>query len=352
MTVLGAALVAAGAACIALGAIWYFVNRHRSHHLDSPAWAHAFADTEGAAPLPKRRASSRGIEIYDPTDRSSADNEALAIIARRSEAPVLVTGTSTPSGVAVVRALVAAGYEVVALDHDEFAPGLRLAQLGAVIPTADAPDFGVTLAKIAERTGARSLVPGDGTELEALSAAASLLGEAGVATWLPSHELIAACADRTALSAKLMSFAPRRSTESHVAEEHSCRSFEADLLAVASGSLVAAVPRWRLATWGGQTMATETFESDDMSSLLDEICRYLQLEGPATVAGVLAKDRDAVITDVSLGFSPCVALNAAAGADMVIAYTKKLRGEGLPRSLMPYRSGVRMVRHLDEVFES
>jgi hypothetical protein len=67
---------------------------------------------------------------------------------------------------------------------------------------------------------------------------------------------------------------------------------------------------------------------------------------------VLAKDRDAVITDVSLGFSPCVALNAAAGADMVIAYTKKLRGEGLPRSLMPYRSGVRMVRHLDEVFES
>ena len=329
MTVLGAALVAAGAACIALGAIWYFVNRHRSHHLDSPAWAHAFADTEGAAPLPKRRASSRGIEIYDPTDRSSADNEALAIIARRSEAPVLVTGTSTPSGAAVVRALVAAGYEVVALDHDEFAPGLRLAQLGAVIPTADAPDFGVTLAKIAERTGARSLVPGDGTELEALSAAASLLGEAGVATWLPSHELIAACADRTALSAKLMSFAPRRSTESHVAEEHSCRSFEADLLAVASGSLV-----------------------DDMSSLLDEICRYLQLEGPATVAGVLAKDRDAVITDVSLGFSPCVALNAAAGADMVIAYTKKLRGEGLPRSLMPYRSGVRMVRHLDEVFES
>jgi hypothetical protein len=131
-----------------------------------------------------------------------------------------------------------------------------------------------------------------------------------------------------------------------------CRHFEADLLAVDHGSLVAAVPRLRLATWGEQTMAAETFESDDISSLLTDICRYLQLEGPATVAGLLGEHDGAVITDVSLGFSPCAALNAAAGADMVVAYTKKLQGEGLPRSPMPYRSGVRMVRHLDEVFEN
>jgi hypothetical protein len=77
----------------------------------------------------------------------------------------------------------------------------------------------------------------------------------------------------------------------------------------------------------------------------------MQIEGPATVTGLIGEG-DAVITDVSLGFSPCVALNAAAGADMVVAYAKKLRGECLPRVPMPYRSGVRMVRHFDEVFET
>ncbi len=404
MTAAGAALVATGAACILLGCIWFLVNRHRSRRPDSPAWSAALANGDNVVQLNAKHRTSRGIEIYNPASRSVVDEEALALRARQhaesrlaasggapplgapaptrartmagaiavatagdgvpadttqvntsSESrslPVMVTGTSTPSGVAVVRALVAAGYEVVALDHDQLAPGLRLAQLGAVIPLASAPDFGITLAKVAEKTGARTLVPGDGAELTALQSAADVLAEAGVATWLPSPELIATCADRKSLSDTLVRFSPTRLSELLVAGQPSGRQFEADLLAGDPGNLVAAVPRWKLTTCGEETMAAETFSDDAVSSLLEAVCRSIDLEGPATVAGFVGDDDNAVITDVSLGFSSSVALSAAAGADIVVAYTKKLRGDRLPEAPMPYRSGVRMVRHLDEVFET
>ncbi len=345
MTVVGAALVVTGVACIVLGFVWYLVTRHRTHHAELPAWTSAFADRDGAVTLTGGRRGSRGIEISLTAPRNSEPSPGP------SSVPVLVTGTSSPSGVAVVRALVSAGFEVVALDHDRLAAGLRLAQLGAVIPPASDGDFGTTIAKIAQRTGARTLVPGDSTELRALVASADMLGEAGVTTWFPSSDLIDACSDGRSLSSALSKFAPSVHDD-HLGEaESTCRPFEADLLAHLRGSVVAAVPRWRLATCGRFTTAAETFQRDDISSLLDEICRDMQIEGPATVSG-FAGDEDAVITDVSLGFSSCVALNAAAGADMVVAYTKKLQGECLPPAPMPYRSGVRMVRHLDEVFET
>ena len=201
-------LVASGVACIALGLVWFLVTRHRIRRAArSPGWTTAFADGGNVINVNNERRSNGGIEIYNPTRQSAVDKEALALRARQfAEArlatpvrarpmsapgsapvsapvaergpkdgeiaakdasgptsdPILVTGTSTPSGVAVVRALVTAGYEVVALDHDQLAPGFRLAQLGAVIPLASAPDFGITIAKVAERTGARALVPGDG----------------------------------------------------------------------------------------------------------------------------------------------------------------------------------------------
>ena len=385
---LGTALVASGFACIALALIWYLVSRHRSRRAGLPGWTSGFGQGDRGINLNSERRTSGGIEIYNPSGQSAVEREALALRARQfaearlanpverplsppvaaerrlgngqpaaretrtpASEPILVTGTSTPSGVAVVRALVSAGYEVVALDHDQFAPGFRLAQFGAVIPLASAPDFGITLAKVAEKTGARTLVPGEGAELESLSQALDVLGEAGVATWLPSRRLMAACADRHSLSATLASLAPIRLSEPPRAAGQTGRQFEADLLAGETGTLVAAIPRWRLATLGLETMAAETFERDDIASLLQALSSSIGLEGPATVSGFVDDDKS-MITGVKLGFSSCVALNAAAGADIVVAYTKKLRGEGLPSALMPYRSGVRMVRHLDEVFET
>lgn len=354
-TLLGTGLVVPGVACIVLISILYLLSRHHRHHADLAPWTPAFADKDDSVNSMARRRSSRGIEI---SESHLATPAGASPSSSPVSVPVLVTGASAQSGVAVVRALVSAGYEVVALDHDGLAPGLRLAQLGAVIPPPSASDFGITLAKVADRTGARSLVPGDGGELRALLAAGDLLSEAGVATWLPSPELIATCSDPRVLSSALSNFSPRTSSELNASRKPRCsldaptwRPFEADVLAGVRGSLVAAVPRWRLATSGQQTMAAETFERADVSSLLDQICRFMQLEGPATVTGFVGYD-DVVITDFSLGFSSCVALNAAAGADMVVAYTKKLRGECLPDAPMPYRSGVRMVRHLDEVFET
>jgi len=78
----------------------------------------------------------------------------------------------------------------------------------------------------------------------------------------------------------------------------------------------------------------------------------VKLEGPATMSGALGDDGKPVLVDVSLGFSSGVALDIAAGADLVVAYTEAVMGGGTPAGVLPYRGGVRMVRYLDEVFET
>jgi hypothetical protein len=360
ITSLGAVLIGLGAACVAFGLVVFVVGRRRV------------------------RTAPR------------ADNEAdpIPALATESSCTVLVTGASSPRGVAVIRCLVRAGYEVVATDSDALAPGLRLAQLGAVAPSETAADYPVTLAKIARRAGARVLVPGDTAGVIALSHNTDVIREAGVATWIPSPETVSLCSDRWTLHEHLVgagipvaptrlgtiagvpgpwSVRPRlvddpavefecdsvdavilhasRMFGFLVSSRPSGREFGAEILADRDRALIASVCYWRLRTEGREVLAAETFEEKQLQTLLQSVANSVNLEGPATVTGVMTRD-GAVMTDIELGFGSAVALCASAGADIVSAYVETTRGECTKGRVLAYRSGMRMVRHLDEVFDS
>ncbi|MFZ0664836.1 MAG: hypothetical protein WAM97_03715 [Acidimicrobiales bacterium] len=348
----------------------------------------------------RRSRKSTGIEIYRACDEDApagADTSgpefvsALAHTGIRTR-PLLVTGAGQPSGVAVVRLLAGSGHQVVAVDHDPFAAGMRLAHWGAVVPDACDTDFAATLAQVAKRTGARMLIPGDAGEIPALQRSSDVLAQAGLRTWFPEPDVVSVFRDPwrvhetlSALSLPVTGAAPNspegvegpwkvtsRSDpeksfhsdlrglvrqacaqigDALVSHSPAGRRFCADLLADQTHSLVACVAYWHLRS-SAFISAAETFTSDVITSLAASVCSEIHMQGPATLAGVVRDDDAVVITDLNLGFSACTPLCTAAGANLVLAYANAIGGDDLPDSPMQYRSGVRMVRHLDEVFET
>jgi carbamoyl-phosphate synthase large subunit len=109
---------------------------------------------------------------------------------------VIVTGAGGPAGVAVIRALRARDFRVVAADTDGLAAGLRLAHEAAMLPPAGDPLYVTELAALASTTGATALACTVAEELPQLCRATDLLREAGLASWLPSPEAVATCLDQ------------------------------------------------------------------------------------------------------------------------------------------------------------
>jgi carbamoyl-phosphate synthase large subunit len=305
----------------------------------------------------RRNRKPTGIEIYRPAALEAGDAEfsdAAPASGHSSiqDRPVVVTGAAEASGVAAIRLLVAAGYQVVAVDCDRFAPGLRMAQWGAVVPEPEDPDYGVTLAKIAVRTGAKMLIPGAARDVATIQATSDVICEAGLRTWLPDRAVVQLCQDRRSLDERLRRHGHRVATPIERALSSNSRRFEVDLLAARDHSAVGAVAHWHLRADKSLAMVAETFARDDLAELVDSVCDSLAIEGPAVLAGVVSADDAVKITDLTIGLSACTPLCAAAGANLVLAYANAIRGDDLPGARMAYRSGVRMVRHLDEVFEA
>ena len=115
------------------------------------------------------------------------------------EGRVLVTGAGGAAGVAVIRAL-RGRYDVLAVDCDPDAVGLRLAGRSGVVPRGDSPDFAAHVAKLASRHGATALVCTVAEEIEALRDGAGLLAEAGLRSWLPSVSAVRTCTDKWAFA--------------------------------------------------------------------------------------------------------------------------------------------------------
>ena len=363
ITSLGAVLIGSGAASVLLGVVLFAAGRRRTR----------------TTPVEESRP-------HAPTDRD--------LLPVDTPKTVLVAGASSPSAVAVIRCLVRAGFEVVATDSDALAPGLRLAQLGAVVPPQSAADYPVTLAKLAKRARATLVMAADSCGITALGRDTEVVREAGVDTWLPPPETVRLCSDRWLLHehmaaaglpvapARLASVGgvpgpwfvgPRMTTDptagfacdsldavvlhasrmlGFVVANRPCGDrFGAEILSGRDKRLIACVSYWRLRSSGQEILAAETFYDHNLELLLQSVASSVNLEGPATVSGVMTA-HGAVLTDLELGFGSAVALCASAGADVVAAYVEETRGECKRGRLLAYRSGIRMVRHLDEVFDS
>jgi carbamoyl-phosphate synthase large subunit len=306
----------------------------------------------------------------------------------------MVTGAGGPAGVAVVRALRAAGERVVAVDADPMAAGLRLADASAAVPPAGHPGFLEELSCTAERVGAGALICTVAEELLVLIPGAERLHRAGLATWFPTPGSVLACVDKWRF-AQIMAesgVAVPPSSYGHLngvpgpwivkprfgrgsrsvfeADDHgelewllrrvedpivqtrlSGREFTVDALVDRNHDLAGAVPRWRLETKAGISTKGQTFADDAVMAGVALVLATLGLVGPANVQGFVSDDGGVTFIEVNPRFSGGLPLSLAAGADLVGQYLRGIHGEPIERDRLAYRAGVTMIRHFEEIFE-
>jgi len=307
---------------------------------------------------------------------------------------VLVTGVGGPAGVAVIRALRAAGHCCVAADADPSAVGLHLADEAAVVPRADDVGFVEAVCDLALRTGADALISTVAEELAALSRAGDALASTGVAVWLADPQAVRSCVDKwcfaeavktagipapaTALGSAAgvpgpwvvkprfgrgsrdiytvddeaeLAWALRRVPEPLVQTRLAGREFTVDCLVERNGVLVGAVPRWRVEVKAGISTKGLTFADGPLVALTAELLGAIGLQGIANVQGFVADDGAVSFVEVNPRFSGGLPLALAAGADLVEEYLQAVLGRPIRPERLRYRTGVTMSRYYEEVFE-
>lgn len=308
---------------------------------------------------------------------------------------VLVTGAGGPAGVAVIRALLAAGHHPVALDADPAAVGLRLTEESHVVPRFDDPSYLAALVRAATVSSAQAMICTVAEEYPVLVPAHPYLEESGLRTLMPSRGTVEACLDKWAF-AGLMAAAGlpgpatgigsaegipgpwvvkprfgRGSRDVHlvatatrlrallgivpdpiVQTQLTGREFTADALVDASGAVVSVSPRWRLETKAGISTKGETFHDEEVVNVCSLVLKAVDLVGPANVQGFVAADGGVVVHEVNPRFSGGLPLTLYAGADVVGEYLRAVLGLPMRPERLVARPGVRMMRHFTEVFEA
>ena len=318
---------------------------------------------------------------------------------------VAVTGAGGPAGVAVIRALQAAGEHVLALDANPGAVGLHLAGRAAVLPRAEHPGYADALLAAVDEHRPVALICTVAEEYAALGPIADRLAALGTRMWLPDPVASRTCLDKAAFAAALSAAGvPHPSTVTSaraaamiagpwvVKPAHGRGSrdvvfvddardldhafsvvpgaiaqtrvtgleFTADALVGRDGTLLTCVPRWRDETRGGISVRGTTFDSSAVTEVVAATLCAVGHTGPANVQGfvadpqALAADPDAPVTvtvvEVNPRFSGGLPLTLAAGADVVGTYLAGILDEAAELPRLTYRPGVRMTRHFAEVY--
>jgi hypothetical protein len=267
---------------------------------------------------------------------------------------VMVLGGGTAAGVALVLALSRSGHKVVDVEVDRTSAGLRLAQLGVVIPAPGAPDFGTALVSVAKHSESRALLTVRSDDMRFVAEAQDALKEAGTAVWSPAPDVFALCRDRSALYDVLTSsgLPVEKTGLGPIADGPGRgRQFGVDLVSDRDYELIAAVSSWRVAATDDTTMVAETFFDARMLDLVRAVCAAVRIQGPAVVRGYVSITGRAWLTEIRPGFSALLPLARAAGVDVAALALAGTLGDDMPTRLLTHRSGVRMLQYLDQVFE-
>lgn len=307
---------------------------------------------------------------------------------------VLVTGAGGPAGVAVIQSLRRHGHHVVAVDADPMAVGLRLADESHHVPLRTDPEYLAAVLRVATVSNAQALICTVAEEYEVLCPAGEYLDEAGIRSLMPDLASVRLCTDKWAFHSRTagsglpvpatnlgsdegvpgpwvvkprfgrgsrdvvlartrtqLAAALRTVPDAVVQTELTGREFTCDALVDSSGSLVAAVPRWRLETRGGISTVGATFHDDEVVSVVGLVLKTVELVGPANVQGFVREDGSVVVHEVNPRFSGGLPLSIAAGADLVEEYLRAVMGLPVRTERLEARPGVTMMRHFCEVFE-
>jgi len=372
-------------------------SNHRADSGRRPA--RVFDWTEDRPPGAPRRAPTNGFNSPAAPLNLSPDRRVRispsATRVSKDRVTAIVTGAGGAAGIAVVRAMKAAGHRVVAADADPLAAGLRLGDRGAVIAAADDPSFVPVLCQLAVAAGAQVIVPTVAEELTALADAGGYLqADAGVRTWVPTASAVEACCDKWEFAQLLhrhgilgpatglgsadgipgpwvvkprsgrgsrdvylvedlddMPTILRRVPDPLVQTRLTGREFTVDTLVGRDGILAGAVPRWRLETKAGISTKGRTFADDRLVRDVARLLAIVGLCGPANVQGFVDHEGTPWFVEINPRFSGGLPLSLAAGADLVGEYVRGVLGQPIRPERLAFRPDVTMIRHFEETFE-
>jgi carbamoyl-phosphate synthase large subunit len=306
---------------------------------------------------------------------------------------VLVTGAGGPAGIAVIRSLLArADTEVVAGDMDGWASGLYLVdpERRRVLQPGLSKAFVDDVIRIVAEDEIDVVVSTVDVELEPLS---RRRGELGAALAAPSSATLAVTLDKWKLVERCAPLAhvpttrlldeagasadwcfpvivkPRRGAGSrgvHLVRDRDAltalapdlsvivqeylpgQEFSVDVFADASGTVVAAVPRYRARVDSGVAIAGRTLHDERLESTATAVAEAIELTGVANVQLRLDVNGVPALLEVNPRFPGSMPLTMAAGVDMPSLAVDLALGLPVPTRI-PFDE-VANVRYLADVF--
>lgn len=273
-------------------------------------------------------------------------------VAEVSPTTVLVTGAGGAAAIATIRELHRLGHRVLATDRDPLSAGLRLADVGEVVPPADQPDFAVCLVQAIRTHGAAAMICTTPSEHAALQAAGDELTGVGMRWALPRLDAVRVCMDKPRLRATLHDNGlPVPAAGLAVLTEAGVRPFTADVLLSADGQAAGIVTHWRLETANRVSARAETFADHQIHDMCLRTLKVLRLTGPASLLGAVTPGHEPVLLDVHPYFSAQLPLSLRAGADLVGQHLRQVFGLLVLTERLAPRPGVIMTRDLHETFQ-
>ena len=353
-------------------------------------------DETTVAPAPPSRPSKSGKAKRKAKERTRASRYPGGI-GRGGPFIVGVTGAGGPAGISVVRALVDAGHQVLALDSDPHAGGFRVPGVKwAVVPRFDDPQYSQAMIDQATSHSLEALICTVAEEYRPLSAIADQLAARGCKTWLPDLDAVDRCIDKARFARVMESrdiahpptserlrglkripgpwiVKPRRGRGSRgVVTSDNLREvrflmrsnpdlivqsrlegdeFTADVLIDRNGQMMTCVPRWRLATRGGISVHGLTFDSPEVTKVCAEVVAAIGITGAANIQGMVDDEGEVSIIEVNARFSGGLPLTLAAGADVVGAYLQAILEPDRRIAPLYFDPGVRMTRVFNEYID-
>lgn len=307
---------------------------------------------------------------------------------------VLVTGAGGPAGIAVIRALLRRGdVEVLAADMDGWASGLYLVPADArrLLPPGRSPEFVPTLAGMVQADRLDVVISTVDVELLELGPRRDELAPAVLAA--PPEATLEVALDKLLLAERCrdtvnvprtLAFGPEaieadwqypviakprfgaggrgvrlvadRAALAELPEDEGLlvqdllpgEEYSVDVIADASGRVVAAVPRTRTRVDSGVSIAGRTVHDPELESEAAAVARAIGLVGVANVQ--LRRDREGrpALLEVNPRFPGALPLTIAAGVDIPSLVVDLFLGRELPASI-PFRE-LATVRFLEDVF--
>jgi carbamoyl-phosphate synthase large subunit len=128
--------------------------------------------------------------------------------------------------------------------------------------------------------------------------------------------------------------------------------FTIDCFAAASGRVVAAVPRERIAIKNGVSVKARTCHHPGIEETAAKVVEKSGMTGPANVQGMLAHDGSFSVIEMNPRFSGTLVLTTAAGVNFASLLLDCVEGKPIASLRGRHRAGITMLRYWSEVFES